>query len=84
MHSTLTVTSKGQVTLRREVLEHLGIAPGDKISVDFIGKGRVEIRSAKTSSSITDFINCLHRSGEPALSIDDMNDVISQGWAARK
>ncbi|MEI6002898.1 AbrB/MazE/SpoVT family DNA-binding domain-containing protein, partial [Paraburkholderia bengalensis] len=27
--STLTVTSRGQVTFRKEVLQHLGIQPGE-------------------------------------------------------
>ena len=34
MATTLTVTAKGQITLRKEVLRHLGIGPGDKIAVD--------------------------------------------------
>ena len=29
--ATMTVTSKGQVTLRKDVLRHLGIKPGEKI-----------------------------------------------------
>jgi len=28
--SNLTVTAKGQVTLRKDVLEHLGVHPGEK------------------------------------------------------
>jgi AbrB family looped-hinge helix DNA binding protein len=31
--STLTVTSKGQVTLRKDLLDHLGIRPGEKLVV---------------------------------------------------
>ena len=27
----LTVTARGQVTFRKDVLQHLGIEPGDKI-----------------------------------------------------
>jgi hypothetical protein len=29
--TVLSVTSRGQVTFRREVLAHLGITPGDKL-----------------------------------------------------
>ncbi|MEA0672209.1 AbrB/MazE/SpoVT family DNA-binding domain-containing protein, partial [Xanthomonas campestris] len=28
--TTLTVTARGQVTFRKDVLQHLGIRPGDK------------------------------------------------------
>src|SRR3974390_1679822 len=34
----LTVTAKGQVTLRRAVLDHLGITPGAKVSVLVVGE----------------------------------------------
>ena len=37
--STLTVTAKGQVTLRRDVLRHLGAHPGEKITVDKLPDG---------------------------------------------
>ena len=32
--TTLTVTSKGQVTLRKDLLRHIGVSPGGKISVE--------------------------------------------------
>ena len=31
---TLTVTAKGQITLRRELLQHLHIQPGQQVTVD--------------------------------------------------
>ena len=41
--STLTVTSKGQVTFRKDVLDHLGVQPGQRISVDKLPDGRVVV-----------------------------------------
>jgi bifunctional DNA-binding transcriptional regulator/antitoxin component of YhaV-PrlF toxin-antitoxin module len=37
--STLTVTAKGQVTLRKDLLKHLGVNPGEKITVDKLPDG---------------------------------------------
>ena len=34
--ATLTVTSRGQVTFRKEVLQHLGVKPGDKIELQLL------------------------------------------------
>jgi AbrB family looped-hinge helix DNA binding protein len=45
--STLTVTAKGQVTLRKDVLAHLGIHPGDKITVEKLPGGRLEVKPAR-------------------------------------
>ncbi|MGK9234993.1 AbrB/MazE/SpoVT family DNA-binding domain-containing protein [Inquilinus limosus] len=77
----LTVTAKGQVTLRKELLQHLGVAPGDKIAVDLLPDGRVEVRSAKASGSIEDFFGCLAGPGTPRLSIDEINDATAAAWA---
>jgi hypothetical protein len=41
--NTLTVTAKGHVTLRKELLEPLGIQPGKEASrrPDFNGRGQI-------------------------------------------
>lgn len=38
--TTLTVTAKGQVTLRKDILKHLGVHPGEKITLDKLPDGR--------------------------------------------
>ena len=81
MGTILTVTAKGQVTLRKEVLRHLGVAPGEKIVVDFLPEGRAELRANKSSSSIEGFIGCAARPGTKPLSIEEIGEIASQGWA---
>ena len=49
--ATLTITAKGQVTLRKELLRHLGVEPGQKIEVDTLPDGRVELRAARKTGS---------------------------------
>lgn len=44
---TLTVTAKGQVTLKKEVLQHLGVRPGDRIDVDLLPGGKLEVIAVK-------------------------------------
>lgn len=36
----LTVTSRGPVTFRKDVLQHLGIHPGDTIELELLPDGR--------------------------------------------
>ncbi len=83
MRSTLKVTAKGQVTLRKEVLDHLGVAPGDKIVVDFLPAGRAEVRAARSTASIEDFIGCLRRPDTPRLSLAQIEEIARQGWAGQ-
>jgi antitoxin PrlF len=56
---TLTVTAKGQVTLRRELLRHLGVQPGQQIEVSLLPGGRIQVRAVQPPGSIDSFIGCL-------------------------
>lgn len=79
--TTLTVTAKGQVTLRKNVLEHLGIRPGDKIEVDLLPEGRAELHAARKAGSIESFFGSLRKPGTKRLTIEEINEVIAKGWA---
>ena len=81
--TTLTVTAKGQITLRKEVLQHLGVGPGQKIEVDLLPNGRAEMR-AKATGSIEDFFGCAYRAGTKPLTIEEINEIIRDGWAGRR
>ena len=83
--STLTVTAKGQVTLRKDLLEHLGVHPGEKITVDKLPDGRIEVKAARPMGKISDLFGSLKtkRKGRP-LSIEEMNKVIARGWAGKR
>lgn len=81
MTATLTVTAKGQVTLRKEVLRHLGVAPGQKVEIDFLPNGRLELRAAKPTGSIEDFFGCARQPGTEPLSLEEINEIAAEGWA---
>lgn len=78
--ATLTVTAKGQVTLRRAILDHLGVNPGDKLEVTPLPGGRVEVR-ARPRRTLQDFVGIAQRPGQPVLSLKEINEVIAKGWA---
>jgi bifunctional DNA-binding transcriptional regulator/antitoxin component of YhaV-PrlF toxin-antitoxin module len=84
MMSTLTVTSKGQVTLRKDLLDHLGVQPGQRISVDKLPDGRVVVSAEHASEPISAVFNLLKKENGTALSIDDINDLAAQGWASKQ
>ena len=81
---TLTVTAKGQVTLRKDLLEHLGVQPGDKISVDKLPDGRIEVKAARPAGDISDVFNFLKRKKGVALSIEEINKIAARGWARKR
>ena len=78
MSITLRVTAKGQITLKKEVLRHLGVQPGDKLAVDLLANGRIQMRS-KGGTSPASVFDMLARPGLPRLSIEEMNEVAASG-----
>jgi hypothetical protein len=72
----LTVTAKGQVTLRRAVLDHLGVVPGAKVSVSLLENGRIELVAAAIRDDIKSLRGALRRPGQRRISLDEMQEAI--------
>ena len=79
--ASLTVTAKGQVTLRKDVLRHLGVKPGDKIEIDLLPDNKVSIRPRKAGAPLDSFVGCMKSPHGPVLSLDEIKALIEEGWA---
>ncbi len=80
----LTITAKGQVTLRKDLLKHLGVRPGEKIAVVKLAGGRIEMRAARPTGEISDAFGFLKRKGGPSLSIEEINKIAARGWTGKR
>jgi len=78
---TLAVTMKGQVTLKRDLLRHLGIRPGERVELDLLPGGELRLKATRPPGTIDDFIGRHKGKVQKALTIEEMNDIISSGWA---
>ena len=80
--TTLTVTARGQVTFRKDVLKHLGIQPGDKIRLDLLPDGRAELKAERPQGSWREFQVFLEgKTNGARLSIEDINETIAAAGA---
>lgn len=82
--TTLTITAKGQVTLRKDLLQHLGVEPGQKIEVDKLPGGRIEVKAARTTGSIDDFIGLLAGKTGKVATIEEIDRAAAAGWAGEE
>ena len=82
--ATLTVTARGQVTFRKDVLQHLGIKPGDKIELDLLPDGRVALKAARPTGSIDSFVGLLAGRTQKVATIEEINEAAAQGWAGKQ
>ena len=80
----LTITSKGQVTFKKDLLKHLGVAPGEKIEVELLPNGRVELKPAKPAGSISGFVGLMAGKSKRVLTIEEMNKIAAEGWVGKK
>ena len=83
MAISLTVTAKGQITLQKEVLDHLGVRPGDQLSVDLLNNGRIRLRPQPVEPASTVFGLLKHASTRP-LSSEEINEATAAGWAGEE
>ena len=82
--STLTITAKGQITLKQELLRHLNVVPGQKVAVEKLPDGRLALGVAKPTGSIEDFIGCLAKPGTPRLTIAQIKKITEDAWAGKR
>lgn len=83
--ASLAVTAKGQVTLKRDLLEHLGIEPGERIVFEKLPGGELRLRAARPMGTIDGFLHALDGKVKlkKPLTIEDMNDIAAAGWAGK-
>jgi bifunctional DNA-binding transcriptional regulator/antitoxin component of YhaV-PrlF toxin-antitoxin module len=81
--TTLTVTARGQVTFRKEVLQHLGIRPGEKIELNLLPDGRGILQAARQSGTIEGFVGLLAGRVKKVATLEEINAAAAQGWAGK-
>jgi antitoxin PrlF len=83
--ASLAVTAKGQVTLKRDLLQHLGIEPGERIEFEKLPGGELRIRAARPAGTIDGFLHALDGKVtlKQPLTIEEMNGIAEAGWAGQ-
>ncbi|MBA3069467.1 MAG: AbrB/MazE/SpoVT family DNA-binding domain-containing protein [Hyphomonas sp.] len=79
----LKITAKGQVTFRKDLLEHMGVGPGEQVSVEMLPDGRIVVQAAP-SAEISSVFGMLKGAGRRRLSVKDMNEIAREGWSGRR
>ena len=82
--TTLTVTARGQVTFRKDVLQHLGIEPGEKIELDKLPDGRVTLRAMRPAGTIDRFLGLLAGKTKKIATLDEINEAAAASWAGQE
>lgn len=82
--SRLTITARGQVTFRRQVLRHLGVKPGEGIELELLPNGRGIIRAATPQGTIDSFVGVLAKRTRRVATLDEIHEAAAKGWSGQK
>jgi len=82
--ATLTVTARGQVTFRKEVLQHLGIEPGGRIELDLLPDGRASLKAARPAGTVDGFLGLLAGKTTKVATLDEIEEAAHKGWAGER
>lgn len=74
-----TVTSKGQITLPKEVREHLHLTEGDRVEFVIEGEGTVQVRPL--AGSVRGLFGCLRGVGRSAPSLEELEERLIDSLA---
>lgn len=78
---TATLTTKGQITIPKEVREHLGVNTGDRLSFVVQEDGSVIVRPI--THHVRELGGLLYRPGQRAVSINEMDEGIARRMRAK-
>lgn len=70
MADATTMTTKGQVTVPREIRDRLGLKSGDKMTFTMLSDGTVVMRPK--TRRLAELAGALTRAGQPKVAVEDM------------
>lgn len=79
----LKITAKGQITLRKDIREHMGVEIGDEVDVSLEERGEIAMRAARKRHTKQELFGMFAHKADRAHSLEEMNEAIRDGWAGK-
>ncbi len=73
---TATITSKGQIMIPKAVRDSLHLRSGDRVAFFLHGDGEAMFKPL--TKSVDEVYGRLHRAGQTARSIEDMDEAVAK------
>lgn len=69
------------MTLRKELLGHLGVSPGQRVDVEMLPGGRIQIQAERPPGTIEAFIGLLAGQTDRTATLEELDAAAAEGWA---
>ena len=80
----LKITARGQVTLRKEYLRHIGVKPGESAEIDLDQPNRLTIQPLRRTGKIEDAFGLLKGKSKVKATIDEIKEATERAWAGER
>ncbi len=78
----VSTTSRGQVTLRKEIFQHVGILPGEKLEIELLPGGEFRGRAVRKTGRLEDLAGFLDgKTNGERLTIEEIDEAIGEAAA---
>lgn len=81
---SLSVTKKGQITLKRDLLAHLGVKPGERIEFDKLPGGELRVKAVRPAGKIDAFLGRLAGKTGKVATLEEIDEAAAAGWVGEK
>lgn len=83
MSAQLKLTAKGQITLKKEFLQHLGAEIGSFLAVEKLADGalKISVQKIEKNTSFAEFAGLFDNPTGKNFSIEELNEAISDAYA---
>ena len=71
-----TLTSKGQVTIPKEIRTRLGLKPGDRLDFQLDDDGQLKVHPTSEPTFLRLFGSLAHRAGEKPVTLEAMRQAV--------
>jgi bifunctional DNA-binding transcriptional regulator/antitoxin component of YhaV-PrlF toxin-antitoxin module len=80
--TTMTLTGKGQFTLNKLLLKHLGIKPGEKVLIRKLSDGSLKIEAERNQIDISSLAGLLRTN--VSLSNEELENAIRKSYTKQE
>ncbi|MDR2189085.1 MAG: AbrB/MazE/SpoVT family DNA-binding domain-containing protein [Azonexus sp.] len=77
----MTITARGQFTLNKGSMNHLGIRPGEKVTVSMEPDGTIRLAPAKRKLSLDDVLAGISKYDVGSAPVEEINRLVAEGYA---
>lgn len=81
---TIVTVTGGRLLLSEEAQKHLRLDTTDKLALDLLPGGKVELTAVRAKNDLDGFFGALHDPNGPILTLEEIKKITEDAWAGKR